>query len=311
MTPTAAITSAARAAPRTSGRRTAPTTIIAVLAASAMPSVDGEIPAASDAVRAQSRLELSVAGEEQHEPEHAQLHHAPGAPSASAARVARPPGTPSPPGTARAASVRSARWRRPGTSRPRCRTAAGSCPALFSSTIWPPMSATDAEAQGSAGRTAWRRTASASSGVEHHTIIVASAGCSTAGCPHPAPPRRLTPSAHCSRAPARPHPTEATTEAATSTGSGPRRSMARPVKGRTTSAAMAKAASTMPRRTGHQDLGPPPRTRRVNGTVNPDVRTRSARCPPRTGASPRPSPWSLSPAFAVRGSRLKTSNLKL
>ena len=41
-------------------------------------------------------------------------------------------------------------------------------------------------------------------------------------------------------------PTDATTAATISTGIGPRRSMARPVNGRTASAAMAKTASTTP-----------------------------------------------------------------
>ena len=75
--PTSAITRLRRRCSTSLSTTNCATTITAVLAASAIPSVDGEIPAASIAERRQTRLELPVAGEEHHEAQHAQLHHGP------------------------------------------------------------------------------------------------------------------------------------------------------------------------------------------------------------------------------------------
>ena len=163
------------------------TTITAVLAASAIPSVGRRDPGGLDAVRGQPRLELSVAGEEEHEAQHAQLHHGP-------VPEQRPP--------ARRLAVgpRSAR-------RPRCAGARGSRTVATTTASTRNIAASIDEQQGeaarparrrrsarrsdrrrrapgSAGRTAWRRPAYRVAGVEHHTIIVASAGCITA-CPAP------------------------------------------------------------------------------------------------------------------------------
>lgn len=81
--------------------------------------------------------------------------------------------------------------------------------------------------------------------VEERTSRVASAGCMTAA-PAPSTAADSTAVTTPLAKPSDATPTDATTEAAMSTGSGPRRSMTRPVNGRTTSAAMAKTASTTP-----------------------------------------------------------------
>ncbi|GGT51969.1 hypothetical protein GCM10010207_60280 [Streptomyces atratus] len=81
--------------------------------------------------------------------------------------------------------------------------------------------------------------------LEHHTSMVASAGCMTA-VPAPRTAADSTDAVTPDDRPRAAAPREATAEATTSTGRGPRRSMARPVNGRTASAAMAKTASTTP-----------------------------------------------------------------
>ncbi|CAM5249986.1 hypothetical protein SXANM310S_04317 [Streptomyces xanthochromogenes] len=82
-------------------------------------------------------------------------------------------------------------------------------------------------------------------GPEHQTIIVASAGCITA-VPAPSSAAEATAAGTLVAKPMLSAPTEASSAAPTSTGSGPRRSMTRPVNGSTRSAAMAKTASTTP-----------------------------------------------------------------
>ncbi len=90
--------------------------------------------------------------------------------------------------------------------------------------------------------------------VEHHTIIVASAGWITAmPAPNTAADAKIAATPVESAMPS--EPTEARTVPATATGSGPRRSTTRPVKGSTTSAATANSASTVP-----AVLAPRPRT---------------------------------------------------
>lgn len=82
-------------------------------------------------------------------------------------------------------------------------------------------------------------------GPVHRTSMVASAGCMTA-VPAPSTAADRTAAVTCEDTPSATAPREATAEATISTGSGPRRSIARPVNGRTASAAMAKTASTIP-----------------------------------------------------------------
>lgn len=81
--------------------------------------------------------------------------------------------------------------------------------------------------------------------LEHQTSIVARAGCMTA-VPAPSTAADSTAAGTLLANPRAAAPTEARTEATASTGNGPRRSMARPVNGRTASAAIAKAARTTP-----------------------------------------------------------------
>jgi hypothetical protein len=83
------------------------------------------------------------------------------------------------------------------------------------------------------------------SGVEHQTIIVARAGWSTAE-PAPSSVAASTAVTAVEANPRQSAPTAPRTEAATTTGSGPRRSITRPTTGRTTSAAIANAARTNP-----------------------------------------------------------------
>ncbi len=90
--------------------------------------------------------------------------------------------------------------------------------------------------------------------VEQSTIIVASAGCITA-CPAPRADADSSTAAAPLDSPRAIAPIAAVTSAASSTGSGPRRTIARPAKGSTTSAATAKTASTRP-----AVMAPSPRT---------------------------------------------------
>ena len=80
---------------------------------------------------------------------------------------------------------------------------------------------------------------------EKSTIIVASAGCITA-CPAPSAAADNSTVVELLASPRLSAPTAAVTRATSSTGSGPRRTMARPANGSTTSAATAKTASTRP-----------------------------------------------------------------
>lgn len=91
-------------------------------------------------------------------------------------------------------------------------------------------------------------------GVEHQTIIVAKEGCITA-VPAPSRAADSTTVTTFTESPMLIAPTAASAAAPTRTGSGPLRSMRRPVKGRTTRAATAKTASTAP-----AVLEPSPRT---------------------------------------------------
>lgn len=81
--------------------------------------------------------------------------------------------------------------------------------------------------------------------VEQSTIIVASAGCITA-CPAPSAAADSSTVPAEADSPRLSAPSAAVTRATSSTGSGPRRTMARPANGSTISAATAKTASTRP-----------------------------------------------------------------
>ncbi len=81
--------------------------------------------------------------------------------------------------------------------------------------------------------------------VEQSTIIVASAGCITA-CPAPSAAADSSTVAAEADRPRLRAPSAAVTRATSRTGSGPRRTMARPANGSTISAATAKTASTRP-----------------------------------------------------------------
>ncbi len=92
------------------------------------------------------------------------------------------------------------------------------------------------------------------SGPEQSTIIVARAGCMTA-CPAPSAAADSSTVGALADRPRPSEPTAAVSRAASSTGRGPRRTIARPASGSTISAATAKTARTIPAVTG-----PSPRT---------------------------------------------------
>ncbi len=81
-------------------------------------------------------------------------------------------------------------------------------------------------------------------GVEHHTIIVASAGCMTA-CPAPSARADSRIGTMPVESPSDRAPADAATAAPMTTGTGPRRSMTRPVRGSATRALTAKATNAL------------------------------------------------------------------
>lgn len=117
-------------------------------------------------------------------------------------------------------------------------------PGRLASTIWPPASPPMPSAR-FCRKNCIAKARVRVDGLEHQTIIVASAGCITA-VPAPSNAADRTTVETPADSPMLMEPAAASTAAPTSTGSGPRRSITRPVKGRTTSAATAKTASTTP-----------------------------------------------------------------
>ncbi len=202
------------------------------------------------AVRGETRLELAVAGEEQHEAEHAQLHHGAVAEQRPHAAGRRCPVLAGPrlgrgrqgSGTGRrTVAAIPARTRNIAAS---MENSSRKLPARSSSTSWPPMSPPMPSPRFCRKNCRAKARVRSSAG-EHQTINVASAGCSTA-VPAPSRAAEATTAATLAATPMAAAPTAATSAAPTRTGRGPRRSMARPVKGSTASAAMAKTASTAP-----------------------------------------------------------------
>lgn len=112
------------------------------------------------------------------------------------------------------------------------------------STMWPPMSPPTPRPR-FCRKNCVAKARDRVSAVEQSTIIVASAGCMTA-CPAPSAAADSSTAVALLASPRLSAPKAAVTRAVSRTGSGPRRTMARPANGSATSAATAKTASTMP-----------------------------------------------------------------